>query len=150
MVDLENSGVGIDGRQFQTLVPTDESPVVIMFFPGGGVERVVVGGISVSPTSTIHLLIGRFEGLERADNTPESPNGIAMSAGDGRTVSYNKNLADLETVWISIGHRTGVISSSQNAWLLSPPPGGDTGPFFQNSLRNAREFAQTAQTLGGR
>ena len=152
-VDLGNSGFGIDGLQFWTGLATDEYPVVIMFFPSGGVERIVVGGVPVSPTGMIHLLVGTTGGLDLAANSPESPNGIRVSAFDDTIVNYNQNIANGESVWVSVGHRTGSISSSQNGWELLPPPpwpgNAPAKPFFQNSFRAAREYAQTAQTMGG-
>jgi type II secretory pathway pseudopilin PulG len=152
IVDLENSGIGVEGRQFQALSTTDDLPVVIMFFPGGGVERIVMGGVYVPPTSSIYLLIGTTAGQELADNTPETPNPIAASSAVATPVLYNKNLANSESVWVSIGHRSGTVSTSQNGWLLLPPPPWPPGtrPFFQNSLRAAREFAQSSEMLGGR
>ncbi len=153
IVDLENSGYGLDGRQFAAGSSSDETPVVIMFQPSGGVERVAYGVNQESPTGPVHLLVGTNAGLESSPNSPESPNTIWYSALDSSTVTYNKNLADSEAVWVSVAHRTGNVTSAENSWQLLPPPpwpgSGPAKPFFQASLRAAREFAQTAQTMGG-
>ena len=110
-----------------------------MFSPGGGVDTVtaVATGETIRPTGPIHLLVGRLDRSEAA-------NSITNEDGDQSLVS--ENLSNHESVWISIGHRTGLISSSQNAWLVTPA--GD--PIFEQSLAESRHLAQTAQTLGGR
>ena len=73
---------------------------------------------------------------------------------DAMPVNYDENISHSESIWVSIGHRTGTVTSSANAWELLPgPPWPGTGPakpFFVDSLRAAREFAQSSQNLGGR
>ena len=136
IVDLAASGFGLRGTEFNSSPP---SSLVIMFSPGGGVDTVtaVATGETIRPTGPIHLLVGRLDRSEAA-------NSITNEDGDQSLVS--ENLSNHESVWISIGHRTGLISSSQNAWLVTPA--GD--PIFEQSLAESRHLAQTAQTLGGR
>ena len=203
IIDLEFSGMGLDfpgrvplhlsriadrvdadipptlrlerGVEFKSLNRRDDSPVVIMYNPGGTVERVMVQSQSYAPTGTIHLLLGEFNGLapdpadpvsdpatgenisplvtERAESSPDAPNPLPWSAIDTRTVSYSANLANRSNIWVSLGHRTGSITTSPNAWELMPPQplnGPSVPQYLVNSLRAAREFGQAGETMGGR
>jgi prepilin-type N-terminal cleavage/methylation domain-containing protein len=168
IVDLEFSGMGLDfsaiyprigqasvypattvrapGLEFAALNPNlnnlDTRPIVIMFDPGGSVHSVSAGGVPfVRPTGTIHLLMGRTEGLERSE-------ALAWSTAEpNKFVNYSQNLVDGSNLWISIAHRTGAITTSPNAWEVPDPNIGVT--YMVDSLRFAREFAQKGQGSGG-
>lgn len=160
-IDLEYSGMGVLGNQFNANigVAIRSNPVVIAFNSSGAIDHVKPNGAFDSsgnakyeagtPAGTIHLLIGRIDqvGIDVA-NSPQTPNPIRPNASAATaTKTYRQNIADVRNFWISIGARTGSITSSENAWLLSPP--GAT-PNYVDSLRASREFAHSAQTIGGR
>jgi prepilin-type N-terminal cleavage/methylation domain-containing protein len=110
-IDIALSGIGLDG-QFSA---TADGPIIISFAPGGGIHAVYTADSAppTRPTGAIHLLVG-----------------WADKVGQG-----NENLEDMGTRWISVGHVTGRITTSENA-------GGA-------SVREARAFAADAQGMGG-
>lgn len=146
-IDLEYSGIGASGVDFNSALQNqigsppllNAQPVLIMFDPGGSVSLIytgvynnnsmtpaipLVGGL---PQGTIHLLIGRFD----QTRLPPDATGNLPATSAPRT-----NLSDTRNVWISIGDRTGAVTSSENA--------GDS------VVANAREFARSGQGMGGR
>ncbi len=126
-------------------------PVIIVFRPSGDVERVVVAGTSFSPNGTIHLLVSKIEQIETlAEDTPETPNPIAWSPVDNDVCPHSESLVDTNSIWISVGHRSGLISSSQNGWNFDPDEDLSTPPNFRDCFRSARDLAQRTQTVGGR
>jgi prepilin-type N-terminal cleavage/methylation domain-containing protein len=142
VVDLNSSGLGLFrlnaagnamlGGEFRSAT----TPVVIMFTPQGSVQRILGGGVSAIPTSTVHLLVGRFEQMIEpgiyVGNATANPLGIV----------YNRNLEDTTNLWVSIGHQTGKVITADNAWF-------DQGTLVP-ALNATREFAQQAQSKGGR
>jgi prepilin-type N-terminal cleavage/methylation domain-containing protein len=119
VVDLTLSGMGASGRQF---VPSATSQrVIIMFNPGGGVEQVYWNATGTPATGTIHLFVGR---AGKVNNT----NIFAPDA----------NLADQTNLWVSINHRTGTVTSTENAGIVPP------------TILDARKFALTGDSKGGR
>jgi type II secretory pathway pseudopilin PulG len=153
-IDLEFSGIGYDGRQFNS---TSNYRVLIAFSPEGGVEYVEYNNAIVEKVETIHLLVssGKRVGVPIGD-TPEAPNPIDYAMGDNTSITYTESLADPDSVWISIAGRSGAVSVAENAWELMPTtnwfprsPASNEPPFFFNSFRQARQFAQEAQSMGG-
>jgi len=134
VIDLTNSGFGLTDRSFSTT----SGPVTIVFNPGGDVAGVLGVNLSAPPTATIHLLVGRI------DQLAVGATGIPPTW----TETVNENLTDMSNLWVSIGHQTGQVTSSENAWMLQPDP--PATPTFAASMAAAREFAQNAQTIGGR
>ena len=111
IIDLRYSGIGGEGIEFEPSGASDTTPIIILFSPAGGVLSYSVQGTGlVRPAGPIHLLIG-----ENVDTELD-------------------NLQNQENLWISIGHASGSITSSENL-------GG--------RLNQARRFARQAQTLGG-
>lgn len=111
VIDLENSGYGYSGTEFATVT----SAIAIMFQPDGRVERVFTSTSTTVPSDTIHLLLGKVE-----------------QAG-------NDNLKDNASLWVSIGHQTGRVTTAENAWDAGTP-----------TVATAREYAQSGQMMGGR
>lgn len=163
VIDLQYSGIGrtstfdssgneLGGREFQAQTSTDVSPVVIAFNSAGAVDHISYFGSTATPTGLIHLLIGRNDqvGDPVADVPPDAPNPIAVtSLITAKTHQYSKNVADPANVWITINPNTGAVSSAENAWqvtTLTP----STPVNFEDSFLLAREFAQSAQSIGGR
>jgi type II secretory pathway pseudopilin PulG len=141
VVDLEYSGIGATSTLFNaqhTNQPNslNADPVIMMFDTAGSVERVYTryptgGGSSAYggqyANGTIHLLVGRFD-----QTTP--PPALATAASPPATAEQT-NLVDDSTVWISVGSRTGNVSSAENL--------SDT------TVAEARLLARSAQSMGG-
>jgi hypothetical protein len=100
------------------LAPLQE--VIVMFTPGGGIEtiqlRSPVFNEVIYPTTTVHFLIGRADKLTanptQAGSSPTHPTGIAMF---DTTLS---NLADPNSLWVSVSRSTGNVVTADNL----PPP----------------------------
>ena len=169
-IDLRYSGIGgvtdkfngssVDnnppaGLEFRdNLVMPGDDPVIIDFRTSGDVERLEYMYKdpidnkwklkSFAPTGTIHLLVGKFEQVGTdAENSSDTPNPINWSASDTTMYTHNENIVDGRSFWISIGHRTGLVTSSKNGWSFG------SANFF-DGFRAAREFGQKAQMAGGR
>lgn len=131
VIDLSVSGLGAAGLLTTTLPanPTDKTtivagntdPIAIMFQPSGAYQ-LRVGSLQMSVTDTLHLMVGRSDGVNVAPIASEKP-----------------NLADLGNMWLSVSSQ-GTISTTENAKYL-----GANEP-----LQNARAIAATHQTVGGR
>lgn len=117
VIDLQYSGVGYAGTEM-----AGASEVTVMFAPGGGVSS--VAGFNWAVPGTLHFLIGRVE-----------------QAGALETDPKKLNLVDGTTSWISIGHQTGTVTTSENYF---------EGDVAAQTVRKAREIAQKKQTMGGR
>jgi prepilin-type N-terminal cleavage/methylation domain-containing protein len=118
VIDLSNSGIGYSGTEFSGMVDPR-----IMFTPSGGVASVIPLPSNAVP-GTIHLHIGRVE----------------QSASLESDVT-KLNLRDPTTLWVSIGHQTGTVTTSENR--VDP---SDTTP----TMAEYRAIAQAKQTMGGR
>jgi type II secretory pathway pseudopilin PulG len=169
VVDLSYSGLGIDfppklastatqrirGLEFGGLWTSDANggyftaaanPVLITIGPDGSVQWVEYEGIRAEPTSSVHLLIGRVDRAVNQDNTPVTPNPIPWSLADpNKPFAYDQNLADPSAIWVSIGCRSGSVTSSENGWALGGNPVN-----FLDSVTLSREFAQSARPMVGR
>ena len=166
VIDLSMSGFGLT-KSFVPDVPAITSalpvgtyelvsggPILIQFDSTGSVPR--IGGITqlvVSmdsnnqrqearsplppPTATLHLLVGRIDGV-LLDNI-----GNVNVTDDLET-----NIENAESLWVSIGHQTGHVTTAENGWTLD-----DGNPLTLNDPQNmalAREFAQSGKAMGGR
>lgn len=163
VIDLEYSGIGrtstfngagteLGGREFRASSTTDAEPVIIAFNSSGVVDHISYAGNTATPTGMIHLLLGRNDqvGVLTADAPPDAPNPIAKSSTvTSAMFQYSQNVADLANVWITVNPNTGAVSSAENGWqatTLTP----STPVNFEDSFLVAREFAQSAQSMGGR
>lgn len=99
-------------------------PIVLVFSPGGAVLQCWANGYSVAVSQPFYLMVGKRERVEF-------------------TAAPERNMDDFETIWITINHQTGLVTSVENAG------GGNTGNFVTD-LNTSRDFARKAQTLGGR
>lgn len=172
VIDLQYSGIGPSttydgagdeqsGREFQAAGGTDNIPVVIAFSPSGAVDHIsygvatgpsTVANQTATPTGMIHLLLGQNDqvGESVADAPPDAPNPIARTGTvTSKTHSYTQNAADLRNIWVTINPTTGSVTSAENAWKAVSL--NQANPVnFQDSFLVAREFAQSAQAMGGR
>jgi type II secretory pathway pseudopilin PulG len=124
VVDLLGCGIGATGIGTPQFVdptvpvsPNVDNSVIILFSPSGRVDRVYVNGRSDPPVGPIHLLVGRVDQV-----------GLA-------------NLQDSKNLWVTIGHRTGHITTSPNY-------GQQITSLEQVAV--ARQFALRGQSMGGR
>jgi hypothetical protein len=90
--------------------------LTVMFTPGGGVDSVYLNNYAFMPATTVHFLVGRADKINATPTTAGSsashPTGIAM---------YDpalSNLADVNSLWVSVSRSTGNIATSDNL----PPP----------------------------
>jgi type II secretory pathway pseudopilin PulG len=113
VIDFSSSGFGSSDTSLATA--TAYNPVTIVFGPSGSLVAVMGISPSTSPTETLHLLIGNLENLGPL------------------------NLADPSTLWVSIGHHTGRVTTAESGVSASA-----------TTLEDAREFAQSGQSMGGR
>jgi len=113
VIDFSSSGFGSSDTRLATA--TASNPVTIVFGPSGRMVGVLGISPNAIPTETLHLLIGNLENLG------------AM------------NLADPSTLWVSIGHHTGRVTTAESGVSASAM-----------TIEDAREFAQSGQSMGGR
>lgn len=150
VIDLNVSGMGLFNNQFTPAAANDTTDVIVMFEPGGSVERVYWGNfvpgssppqveLTPSPaTGTVYFLVGE---IDQATADPFF-----------RSEDLISNLCDAESLWVTIGHRTGKVTTTENASLdgVLPSPGSTITPAqAQLYLAAAREFARTSQNIGG-
>lgn len=150
VIDLSMSGFGlseVNSDPFDTVkIGTDTikvESVVIIFNPAGEMIRVLVNKVrydasgngtpltpvTITPTDTLHLMVGKLDGvlLDDAAN---------VITGD----DLETNLENPESMWASIGHQTGRVTTTENGWTVDD----------QFSMATAREFAQSGKAMGGR
>jgi hypothetical protein len=147
VVDLRHSGIGAEGTQFQ-FSPGDADHVIIAFDGSGVMSYVYFDAAATDIDGPVHLLVGKLDQVADADSTPTTPNPLARNSVDNTQISYDKNLADQSNLWVRVGSRNGTITTAENAWELRPASPGP--PYFSNSIRRAREFAQAADAVGGK
>ncbi|MFP6750083.1 MAG: hypothetical protein VB855_00260 [Pirellulaceae bacterium] len=119
-IDLSVSGFGANGIEFTHRGLAPPQPVQILFNPAGDLEAVYAdlngNGVvdAVSATSSIHLMVGRAR---------------QVVLGPGRSVFVDdlvdtSNIMDMSALWLTISHRTGQVTTTENA---SPWWGGLDG-----------------------
>jgi len=93
--------------------------ITIMFLPDGGIESVYLNDWPFQPSTTVHFLIGRADKIianQSALNSSNThPSTIAM---------YDpalSNLADPQSLWVSISRSTGNVLTSDNQPPLIDP-----------------------------
>lgn len=147
VVDLVGSGVGNSATDFGVWFDAPNNTwqrfgypyVMIMFQPSGAVDTVHYGNTVVRPSAPIHFLVGRADQV-----IPSSP---FDASGDD---SFS-NLRDPEALWVSIGHTTGKVTTTENLPTdnFTPDP---NSPFsaIQQRILASRTLAMTSQSKGGR
>ncbi len=153
IVDLSVSGVGLNGldpsngaavgylfdpSNFPPRADNISAPVMIMFNPDGSVASVFFANTSIDRiTNTTYLLIGR-------NVNTLNPKTTDLTASP-------TNLNDPSTIWVSIGHRTGLVTSSENA-AIDPSTLVAPGTLEANPgvLLQTRDIARDSVRMGGR
>lgn len=123
VVDLAYSGIGASGVDFGTAAAGSD-PVVVMFSPSGRVDHVFTarGGLPIAPLGTLHFLLGK---------------------NDRNVALEGSNLSDMASLWVSVGAITGKTTTADN---YGDPNGTNVDP----TIGFARQFARSAQSMGGR
>lgn len=153
-IDLSYSGTGGAGCEMRATSATEMKdsmgklvglyPVVIMIQPSGAVSRLHVNGNAFDITNAIHLHVGRVEKvIEHSSDTPamDAPYQFA-SETDLRSLRTKYNLFDAENLWVSLGHRSGAITTVENSPL-------DATQALPGAITQARLGAMAHQTKGG-
>lgn len=132
-IDLTVSGIGIGGSQFAPAVtpPPNSGPIVIMFHPRGGVDSVRINGNVMVPQGPICLLVGQAEKVNRA-----------TSSNTNAPLDPDANLNELTNLWITVNHRTGAVTTAENAKSTS-------GGSLASRIAEARLFAKGGESMGG-
>lgn len=97
-IDTEYSGMGPTGLQFG--VPNNR--LIVLFSPGGAVDGLYLDSVEATPAGTLHFLVGR---VDKVNTLP-----AAGSPYDSAT----SNLADANSIWVSVGRLNGSITTSEN------------------------------------
>lgn len=139
-IDLSFSGLGAQGTEFDAYNPPpamaaptpspDPNPVIVLFSPAGNVELVYSRGGPVVPYSEIHFLVGQSATIAPLDfaNPTGPPN-----------PRDSRNIQDQSNLWVTVGHRTGSLTTAENYFNAATP-----------TVDVSRQFARTGQTKGGR
>lgn len=146
--------------------PQDETPIILVFSPGGHVERLYIrmsegltnatgkqnlqwvwGGIE--PFGQVHFLIGKIEKI-----FPDEYFETTKSAQENFDIQSKKNWLDLENFWVNVNPQTGFISTA----VVDEVP---TGTYFNaadrlagasnpNNVHLTRAKARSARLAGGK
>ena len=149
VIDLSVSGFGANGNEFTHRGLASPQPVQILFNTAGDLEGVYAdingNGVvdSVPANSSIHLMVGRSRQVVLGPG-PDGGWGVVGVDDDGNStvddvgergwpgsddvfvdnVPDLSNIMDMSTLWITISHRTGQVTTTENA---SPWSTGDDG-----------------------
>ena len=159
VIDLGGSGTDRSSDLFAPLAAQDSLPVIVLFAPHGGVDRVVVGGVQSRVIDPIHLLVGTWEHvpaapvLRGADTRPVS-GGPRVPNPDVDDGLYNWE--DQRNLWVALNPQTGLVTVAElNA--DEPDPSGLSNNYVPSGwdkwgqVVTARKFAREAQvSKGGR
>jgi type II secretory pathway pseudopilin PulG len=160
VVDLAFSGIGAEGIQFAyraAPAPPSADHVIIAFDARGALSYAFFDNAPQDVDGPVHFLLGTLDQLDIADSTPDMPNPITYDARpNSPAIPYDKNLANLASLWVTVGSRNGTVTTAENAFDLRPGPpatawaGLPGPPYFTNTMRRCREFAQATDAIGGR
>ena len=138
-VDLSVSGFNTNptSGDFPSMFQVDPlgaESVIVTFASNGRLDRVyhfnstdVRPQRGVRPTQSLHFLVGR-------------PGAFGA-----------ENLADLNSIWVSVGYQTGMITSSENACVSDGAGGCETAVTIQptTNVAEARIHAVSGLSMGG-
>jgi hypothetical protein len=81
----------------------------IMFAPDGGIDSVFLNNWFFSPTTAVHLLVGRADKVNPPLAT-STTSATALNMFD----PVSSNLADPLSLWVSVSRSTGAVNTSDN------------------------------------
>jgi len=156
-IDLSVSGWQANGQQLHPplvyvtgQMPLDPlkpgGPVVILFNPSGDVDRIYArdgnnDGVVENDfvNASVHLLVGRArQVVGPSPETATFPGNLYLD----NAVDVS-NIMDMSALWVSISHRTGLVTTTENARILKDSDG-------KWDIGSAREFALLKVGMGGR
>jgi prepilin-type N-terminal cleavage/methylation domain-containing protein len=153
-IDLAYSGLGGSGHEMRATSATKIVngsgtliglyPVILMIQPSGSVTEIYVDSKENDLTSTVHLLASRVERIiDYTSDTATMDAPYLFPAETDLSVLRTKyNLFDPENLWVSIGHRSGAVTTVENF----PSDSVNTYPA---AITQARSVASTHQAKGG-
>jgi type II secretory pathway pseudopilin PulG len=140
-----------DHNEFIALgVPNDA--VRIMFRPDGSVEQVFYGGspVGILPQAPIRLLIGSSQVNERIDPALYAPGATLIPPATDDDLTW-QSLHDMNNLWVTIGHRTGSVTTAQmQEWQVLYNPADPDADTLVQKTRNARALTASGQSVGGK
>lgn len=142
VVDMANSGAGVNGFTFRQNTTTPNDSVVLMFGSNGMVDTIRFGsaGGSSTPLSSVHLMIGRSDGVGTKDNDFQLPDVLW-------------NLRDPSVLWVSVNRSNGQVSTAEAGVVTvtkTPPIPDPPDASYTEALEQSRAIATGFQSMGGR
>jgi hypothetical protein len=130
VIDMNYSGIGIDGNQFAPQGLVANQPIDLIFGPDGRVETISLDstGVRTIPGGMIFLCVGDTDGVKEP---------ASLFATDTRSPA---NLMNPNSVWIVINPTTGRAVASPMATV-------STTTSMPVALREARSLALLSDTL---
>lgn len=103
-IDMSYSGMGREGAEFNLAA----NRIVVMFMPSGAIDGVIGdNNLPVSPTGTIHFLVGKVQKI-----------GDPLNANSTYTYDMfdaeKSNIADPLSLWVSVGRLNGSVTTNEN------------------------------------
>lgn len=150
------------------IYPQDETPIILVFSPGGHVERLyfrmtenLLGNVTTAgrqwlwggmePFGQIFFLVGKIEKV-----LPDEHYMLAEDATTNFNKQIKKNWLDPENFWVSVNPQTGFIStaivddiSTQGHQILNPANNREGGA-DPNNVWHTRQKARYARISGGK
>ena len=153
-IDVEHSGMGPTGYNTPgTAASIDggfgeaNNRLVLLFSPSGGIDGIYLDSTPLVPTGTIHFLVGKVEKV----NLPTGPN-TNHPSGFNAFDPATSNLADTNSLWVSVGRLNGSITTSENVpdaehGVSHPNPWSTAGQ--AEYLEECRAVATGREQMGG-
>jgi prepilin-type N-terminal cleavage/methylation domain-containing protein len=151
VLDLAFSGLSTDTFQdelptsptnLQTAFPADKRPLIFTFGKTGALDSIYIMGQQYPLTDPIYFLIGKREKLPPQNYVNTDPI---------ETQSDKHNFRDLENIWISINPKTGLVTTAEVAQVDDTSiTAGTQAQMLSKAIPAARQFATSAQSMGGR
>jgi prepilin-type N-terminal cleavage/methylation domain-containing protein len=158
-IDLSVSGLGPSGGEFGAMpAGVFNHPVVIMFTPTGEVDYIWFNGRRSRAQQPIHLLVGKAELV-----SPPNPGNLLGTLAnvinfddfngngqrEGAEEVFSNLMAGDDTSWVSIGHRNGLVTVSDNETITLNNALADPQK-IADAIAQSRLSAVKSQSYGGR
>jgi prepilin-type N-terminal cleavage/methylation domain-containing protein len=136
-----SSAAGYQGL-FPGSPPTNPTlqAISIMFQPDGGIDSVFLNNWFFAPPTTVHLLLGRGDKIN-----------LPLSSSANHATGLNmfdpaaSNLADPQSLWVSISRSTGAVNTSDN---MPPAASAVTAGSVTVTLGNTQQTINPSTPLG--
>lgn len=140
-----------------SMYPQDETPVILVFSPGGHVERVYCrlkdgsSGANVQwswqgfePYGMVHFLIGRLERI-----IPHEQYYMSQSPEANLEIQKKKNWLDISNLWVNVETQSGFMTTSL-VDNVDPNTNFATQAVNPHNVHLTRVKARLGRTYGGR